>query len=297
MELTVFTPTYNRRHTLTRTYKSLCRQTCKEFEWIVIDDGSTDSVDELVKKWIQRSDENGFVIKYYRKENGGLHTAYNEAIKHLDSELAVCIDSDDYMPDDAVEKIINCWREKGRDKYGGIIGLDIKESGEVIGGVLPNQESINLISLATGKLKIKKGDKKIVVRSDLYKSVAPMKVFPGEKNFNPHYMHLEISRKYDFLVLNEPICIVDYQSNGMTASQFKQYRNSPNSFLELRKQKLSFGKLPLLYEAKTYMHMISSAILSKRVKEIIAVAPNKLLLITMFPLGILFSIVVLVKGR
>ena len=77
--LTVFTPAYNRAYTIGRTYDSLCRQTCKDFEWLVIDDGSTDNTAKLVCEWQQL--DNGFPIKYIWKENGGLHTGYNKAIE------------------------------------------------------------------------------------------------------------------------------------------------------------------------------------------------------------------------
>ena len=119
--LTIFTPTYNRAHTLVRTYNSLCQQTCKDFEWLIIDDGSTDNTRVVVEKWICKSD---FKIRYIYKENGGLYTGYNTAYANIETELNVCVDSDDYMPNNAVELILNIWKNWGNDKYGGIIGLD-----------------------------------------------------------------------------------------------------------------------------------------------------------------------------
>ena len=107
--LTVFTPAYNRAHTLPRTYESLCRQKCKQFIWMIIDDGSTDNTAELVKGWQSRS--NGFPIRYIYKENGGMHTAHNTAYANIDTELNVCIDSDDMLADNAVELILNKWHE------------------------------------------------------------------------------------------------------------------------------------------------------------------------------------------
>ena len=112
--LTVFTPTYNRAHTLGRTYQSLCSQTCKDFEWLVVDDGSTDDTKSLVNKWHA---ENHISIRYIYKENGGLYTGYNTAYMNIDSELCVCIDSDDYMPDNAVELIVSHWTQRGNKQY------------------------------------------------------------------------------------------------------------------------------------------------------------------------------------
>ena len=90
--LTVFTPTYNRKNALKRTYSSLCNQTCKDFVWLVVDDGSTDGTANLVNRW--RADDNDFEIQYIYKENGGMHTAHNVAYANIKTELNTCIDSD-----------------------------------------------------------------------------------------------------------------------------------------------------------------------------------------------------------
>lgn len=293
--LTVFTSTYNRADTLFRTYESLKRQSDKDFEWLIVDDGSTDHTEELVNKWIQENKQ--FSIRYIKKENEGFHTGYNTAIANMESVLAVCIDSDDYMPDDAVKKIHNCWVQHGSDKYGGIIGLDYSINGTVIGGTIPEGlDSINLIKLAQDKYDIAKGDKKIVVRVDLYKSVAPMKVFKGEKYFNPHYMHLIISKEYDFIALNECLCIVDYQNNGMGSNMFRQYKNSPNSFLEIRKLHFSFEDETLQRQFRNGIHFVSSALLSHRFWEEFKKSPKKTLLISCFPFGAILALITIIKG-
>ena len=140
--LTVFTPTYNRAYILNQCYESLVRQSCKDFIWLIIDDGSTDNTKELVEDWMKN--DNGFEIRYHYKKNGGMHTGHNVAYELIDTELNVCIDSDDFMPDNAVELIVNFWREYGSDKYSGIVALDIYKNGEVIGCKLPNEKSITL---------------------------------------------------------------------------------------------------------------------------------------------------------
>lgn len=295
MQLTIFTPTYNRRHTLNVAYEALKRQTSKEFEWLIIDDGSMDGTGELVSKWIK--EETDFIIRYIYKENGGLHTGYNVAIENIETELCVCVDSDDFMPDNAVESILSFWNEYGSDKYAGIVGLDYDLEGKVIGDFLPEQKSINLIDLLLGKYDICNGDRKNVVRTKLYKEVAPMKSFDGEKNFNPHYMHLLISKKYDFLVLNQNLCYVDYQEDGMTASIFKQYRNSPNSFLEIRKLYLSFENAPWKFIIKNTIHYISSSILAKKFIVSIKESSRKWLTIISIPAGVVLSIIICWKAK
>ena len=125
VKLTVFTPAYNRAHTIHRTYESLCRQSCKDFIWLIVDDGSSDNTGDLVREWQER--DNGFRIEYVYKENGGMHTAHNTAYEHIFTELNVCIDSDDALHEGAVEHILSLWAEKGgpaHPEIAGIIGLD-----------------------------------------------------------------------------------------------------------------------------------------------------------------------------
>lgn len=294
-QITVFTPAYNRAYCLHHGYHALQRQSNKNFEWLIIDDGSTDNTAELIKQW--QSEKNDFNIRYIHKENGGLHTTYNEAIANIDTELSVCIDSDDYMPDNGIEIILDFWNKYGGDEYAGISGLDFDaKTDTVIGGNYPDQKTINLIDVLTEKYPQSPGDKKHVVRTELYKSVAPMGSFPGEKNYNPHCMHLEISKKYDFLVLNENLCYVDYQPTGMTNSMLWQYYNSPNSFAEIRLLYLSFKDTPLKFKIKHSIHYCSSCFLAKR-KKFINKSPHPVLAALCMPVGFVLSRYVLLKNR
>lgn len=292
--LTVFTPAYNRADLLTRCYESMCKQTNKNFLWMIVDDGSTDNTREISESWVQNTKD--FQVIYIYKENGGLHTAYNTAIANIDTELCVCIDSDDFMPDNAVGLILDFWKKNGSDKYAGIVGLDFDMDGNVIGDMLPDIKSVNLIGLFTGKYNIVNGDRTNVVRTELYKKYAPMKVFKGEKNFNPHYMHLQISEEYDFLVLNENLRFVDYQETGMSNSMLKQYRSSPNSFAEIRKLYLSFKDTSLKFKIKHSIHLASSCILAKKTMSSVKDNPYKLLSVIALPFGFALSLIVRCKG-
>ena len=286
--ITVFTPAYNRADLLGRCFESMKRQTRKDFIWMIIDDGSKDITREVVESWLREPLD--FELQYFYKENGGLHTAYNEAIARIETELCVCIDSDDFMPDDAVEKILSFWEAHGSDEYAGIVGLDFYLDGNVIGDPLPDQKAVNLIDLHTGRYPIVNGDRTNVVRTELYRKFAPMKVFPGEKNFNPHYMHLQISREYDFLVLNENLRFVDYQPQGMTNSMLWQYRNSPNSFAEIRKLYLSFPDSPLKYRLRHSVHLASSCFLAGNGLRSIKESPRKGLAVLALPFGWVLSV-------
>lgn len=293
--LTVFTPTFNRRELLTRCYESMKRQTNPDFIWMIIDDGSSDDTRVYVEQWIKAKE--GPQIQYYYKENGGLHTAYNEAISHIDTELCVCIDSDDFMPDDAVEKILKFWKDNGSSQYAGIVGLDYDLQNHVIGDPLPDQKTVNLIDLMVGRYPLVNGDRTNVIRTELYKQFAPMKVYPGEKNFNPHYMHLQISKEYDFLVINENLRYVEYQPQGMSNSMLKQYRNSPNSFAEIRKLYLSFPDTSLKFRIRHSIHLASSCILAGKWTRAIKESPCKGIACVTLPLGYLLSCYIKAKTK
>lgn len=290
--LTVFTSTYNRAHTLHLGYEALLRQTCKDFVWLIVDDGSTDHTRELVENWIN----NGcpFKIEYCYKENGGLHTGYNTAIKLINTELCVCIDSDDYMPDNAVEQIIAFWNKYGSLHYAGIIGLDCDEEGKPLGGILPRIDSLFLVEL-TCKYHYR-GDVKIVLRTDLLKQVAPMPTFNDEKNFNPIYLILQVGNKYPFLILNENLCYVKYDTGGMSNQIFNQYRNSPNSFRELRLLNMNLLRTTLSFRFKQHIHYVSSCLLAKR-HDILQKSPDKFLTLLAYPLGRLLFYFIIWKTK
>ncbi|HRT82428.1 MAG TPA: glycosyltransferase family A protein, partial [Oscillospiraceae bacterium] len=166
-QLTVFTPTYNRAHTLIRCYESLKRQTNKEFVWLIVDDGSSDETENMVMGWMQ--EEKGFKINYLYQENSGMHSAHNLAYENIFTELNVCIDSDDYMPIDAVEKILLFWNEqKDKENIAGFMALDALENGQIIGNEFP--ENIKKATSYDYYFKYGlKGDKKFILRTELCK--------------------------------------------------------------------------------------------------------------------------------
>lgn len=292
--LTVFTPTYNRAHTLPRTYASLCRQTCDDFIWMIIDDGSTDSTRQLAEQWIA---EKKIEIRYIYKENGGLFTGYNTAFLNIDTELNVCIDSDDFMPDDAVEVITRTWREQGSDRFCGIIGLDFYlESNTPIGGYFPDDlKECYYLDLYTKKIHI--GDTKQVMRTDLMRAVAPQVGFEGEKNFNPVYMLLQVCDDRPMIVLNRNLCTVEYQEgDSMSKAIFKQYFNSPRSFSKLRRLEMTLKRSDMRNILRVTTHYIATCLIA-RDRRIIADSPRKALTIALLPAGALLYLYLRHKVR
>lgn len=292
--LTIFTPTYNRAHTIERTYHSLCRQSCKEFDWLIIDDGSTDNTASIVKAWVA---ENKIPIRYVYKENGGLYTGYNVAYSLIESELCVCVDSDDYMPDDAVEKIYRCWIERGGEQYAGLIGLDFHLDGTPIGGYFPTGlDNVWFMDLYIKKLHL--GDVKPVLRTDLMKTVAPMVGFEGEKNFNPAYMMMQVCDRYPILLLNENLCFVDYQTglDSMSAGIWKQYRNSPHSFQKQRILELQLVHNSWKNRIRVAIHYVASSLIAHD-KGWLRKSPKKWITVLVSPMGLVLYLLILYKSR
>ena len=291
-QITVFTPTYNRRDLLERVYESLTSQTDKDFIWMVIDDGSSDTTSEYIKSLICVSP---FKIEYYYKENGGLHTGYNCAISNLKTELCMCCDSDDWLPFDCIEKVKNKWNNRAITDVAGIVGLDFDRDGKTIGLRLPEQETINLNKLYIhGKLI---GDKKLVVRSELYKNLRPIETINGEKNFNPNYYNVIISENYDWLAMNENLCFVEYQESGMANNIYYQYLNSPNSFIEIRKLYLNLSEANLKFKFKHSIHLVSSCILAGKASKALSYSPCKFITALAIPFGWLLSKYIKYKTR
>lgn len=288
--LTVFTPAYNRAHTLIRTYESLCKQTLQDFEWLIIDDGSTDNTEEVVKPWLE---EQRIPVRYIKKENGGLHTGYTTAFANIETELNVCIDSDDYMPENAVEIIVKTWEERGRghDEISGIIGLDYYSGGEAIGGLFPTTKNCAYTEMTM----LCPGDLKIVARTELVKKLPPMPVFKGEKNFNPTFYYKQLDLLgYKFIIINENLCWVDYQDDGMGAHIFYQYRNSPNSFAEFRRQGMTIPYYTKKYRTKMVIHYVSSCIFAHQ-WDMVKTSPRPWATIAMFIPGCLLNLYVRYK--
>lgn len=256
--VTIFTPAYNRAHTLSRTYKSLCRQTCKDFEWLVIDDGSTDGTKDLVAAWIA---EKIIDIRYIYQENQGMHGAHNTAYHNITTELNTCIDSDDYMPDDAVEKIISTWRKFGGEQYAGLMGYDIREDGTIIG--TPFRENLAALSLTDYYASGGKGDRKLVYRTEIINKYPDYPIFKGEKYVGLDYKYSLIDLDYPMLTLNEPLVIVDYQPDGSSNSMYRQYWRNPQGwcFYRIHKMKIARTFSKRFREA---IHYVSSSLRAKK---------------------------------
>ena len=283
--LTIFTPAYNRAHTISRTYESLCRQTCKDFEWLVLDDGSSDNTRELVEGWIA---DNKIPIRYIYQKNQGMHGAHNTAYKNIYTELNTCIDSDDWMPDDAVEKIVRFWKTYGSENVAGIVGLDATEDGRIIGERFP--EDLKKTTLRGYYEELKgTGDKKLVYRTSVIRSVPEYPLFEGEKYVGLLYKYNIVDEQYPLLVSNDVYVIVDYQDDGSSRGMWRQYWNNPKGFAFLRKfdmQQTRSWKRKIIDN----IHYVSHSIRSGNVKFIIESPMKWLTCLSMIPGATLYFI-------
>ena len=252
-KITVFTPTYNRAYCLHKCYESLKRQSCKDFEWLIIDDGSTDNTGELVRQW--QAHEQGFAIRYIYKENGGMHTGYNTAYELIGTELSMNVDSDDYLTDTAIEKILKFWEQNKRPDVGGIYALDCYENGGITGTAFPDDlkefkgwgyKIVYYESDGKKKRYVNKGDKKFIGVTSVINEYPPIPVFEGEKYYSLYFKQHQIERDYTILILNEPVCVVEYLEDGSSQNMYFQYIRNPKSFCNERRFVMQYAPSPLI---------------------------------------------------
>ena len=277
--LTIFTPAYNRAHTLPRTYESLRSQSCKDFVWLIVDDGSADNTGELVRAWQEK--DNGFEIRYIYKENGGMHTAHNTAYENIDTELNTCIDSDDCMAPGAVEKILRKWESVRDQGYAGIIALDSDMEGNIIGQGFP--EGMAETTLVGYYAAGGSGDKKLIYRTDVINSYPPYPVFEGERYVALAYKYRLIDQDYQLAVLPEVVCNVDYQPDGHSTAMFREYVRSPRGFAFWRKVCMQYpeSKKRLVVDC---IHYVAESMIAGE-KHFLRGSPRKLVTLAMMPVG------------
>lgn len=286
--LTVFTPAFNRAHLLTRLYESLCNQTCQDFNWLIVDDGSTDGTKSLVSKWIA---ENKIPIAYIYQENQGMHGAHNTAYKNIATPLNTCIDSDDYMPLNGVELILSKWNAIDQKKYAGIIGLDALESGAILG----SKFTTDYTTLEDFYLNGGSGDKKLVYRTDIITSYPEYPIFEGERYVGLGTKYLFVDKDYEMATLNEVLVIVDYQSTGSSNTMFYQYMKYPKGFIYNRITTMKYSKSTKRKFIEC-IHYISSCIIVKRL-TFLKDSPEKILTILAIPFGIALYLLIRFKTR
>lgn len=266
MFITVFTPTYNRAKLLPRLYESLCRQTYRDFEWVVVDDGSVDETKclfnendnendsydfvctENIKLKTQNSKQAGFPVRYFYQENGGKHRAINRGVQEAKGELFLILDSDDSIPEGALERIASVYQQiKDDEGFGGVCGYMAHHDGTVIG----KGNDYDILDTNTIDLRYRfnvKGDMCEVFRTSVLKE-NPFPEIDREKFCPEALVWNRIAQKYRLRVFHEVIYYRDYLDNGLTDRIVKIRMNSPIASM-MCYQEMSELDIPLLQKIK-----------------------------------------------
>lgn len=228
--ITILTPTYNRAAYLPKLYQSLTEQTNRDFLWMVIDDGSTDDTGSLVEGWQQ---EKAIPIVYERQENGGKHRALNRGIARITSELTFIVDSDDYLPKDAVEIILkyhNQYRQQREaQKLCGYSFLRCHQDGRVNTAYFPEDGMIGTYRDVRINGNIG-GDKAEVFYTDILQQF-PFPEYAGEKFMPEDVVWMQMSGPYQMVHLNENVYICDYLEGGLTNTGHRMKIHSPRGMV------------------------------------------------------------------
>lgn len=221
--ITVFTPTYNRAYIIRTLYESLCRQTYHDFEWIVVDDGSTDDTKALLDGFVKTQKIN---IRYIYQPNQGKHIAINEGVKVARGDTFFIVDSDDYLTDDALEWVAARWAKVKRDKrYAGIAGTRIHPDGNRIG------DDRDFGTIDTDPLSLRsfhhvKGDLAEIWRTEVLRHF-PFPIIYGERFCTEALIWGRISQKYILRYINRGIYVCEYLNDGLSANITRCRRNNP----------------------------------------------------------------------
>jgi len=223
--LTIFTPTYNRAHILGKLYESLCNQTSTNFIWLVVDDGSEDNTSSLIKQW---KEEGVIDINYFKQENGGKMRAHNNGVMNASTELFFCVDSDDYLTNNAVELIEKKWNHNimHNPNICGIIAYKsiVRNGYNSIICPFPNLNECKLYELYSTGFK---GDTSLVFKTEVLKQ-HPFPEIEGEKFITEAYVYEKIDQKYKYELLAKSLMVCEYREDGYTRNITKVHNDNPH---------------------------------------------------------------------
>ncbi len=268
MLLTIFTPTYNRHNTLPRLYNSLCQQDCQDFEWLVVDDGSTDGTENLISEYREKS---SFPIIYIKQTNGGKHTAHNTALKYAKGEYFFTVDSDDWLIENSISKInqiIHCENQVKSSFVAGLLALKSYENREIIGKRFSADNfTASLYELEhTGN----NGERTVIIKTVIARQY-PFPIIDGERFVTESVIYDRIAQTYKFFVSNEVLTVCEYQPNGLSSNPkqlmcynpggyviyFVQRADSTDSLTELIKYLIQVNAFNIIYKGSTKLPSVT----------------------------------------
>ncbi|WP_169730631.1 glycosyltransferase family 2 protein [Calidithermus chliarophilus] len=253
---TVFTATFNRAHLLPRVYESLRTQVDRDFEWVIVDDGSADNTRDLAEEWIRESD---FTIRYHYQPNSGRHVAINRGVSLAKGYLFVSVDSDDWLAPNALHSIKKAWLSipvTSREYFAGVVGLCASPSGAIVGTRFPQKIlDSNAVEIRT-KYYVK-GDKFGANRVDV------LKQYPFPENLGRYVADAlvwnRIARRYSLRFVDEVWAYVDYQPGGMSAKDVINRSTSPHAARLYYKEYVSLSPqlhVPAVERLKAYVNFV-----------------------------------------
>lgn len=230
-KLTILTPTYNRGELLKKLYQSLLIQTYKNFEWVIIDDGSTDDTEKIVS---ELKKEGYLPIKYKKKENGGKPSAHNEGVMLASSDLTVICDDDDYFIEGALSSIIETWESACKKGIIGMIGYRGTAGGEPLGGhIFPDKQYAHIEEIFPFDQYF---DTTQIYRTDILRS----KLFPisfGEKFIPEVWLWKELDKMGKLVIIPKVLEVCVYREDGLTKTNSQTMWNNPKGFALYFKQR------------------------------------------------------------
>lgn len=224
--LTIFTPTYNRKHTLKRLYESLTIQAFKDFEWLIVDDGSTDDTEQEVKLWSQ---EGKVSIMYFQKDNGGKHVAYNYGLELARGKYFFCVDSDDWLPSSALQVLYSSLQKIQKTDAIGVVGLKQLENGKQLSPSFPNGLKSTLFDISQ-RYGIH-GEFSIVYETEMARGYKFPEII-GEMFATEAIVYDAMSKdNLQFILTNQLYTICEYQENGLSGrNPYRVMVENPGGF-------------------------------------------------------------------
>lgn len=301
MRLTIFTPTYNRAHCLERLFSSLSKQTDTEFEWLIVDDGSTDGTADVVKTFVSKS---CFNVRYYYKENTGKAQTINYGSGLAVGDYFFIVDSDDELMPDAVARIkkwVDAIEAECDGSFCGVVGLRSNRQGGVIrnerGGVYDNKSQLFSepyidATVVDYRYKLRyKGDRAEVVRTDLLKKF-PFPRFNNEKFISEDVLWLTLSiQHYKFRWYNEVVYLCEYRSDGMTKHISELNRKNCFGKCYYENMKLGICEIPIKKRYKYAIHYMQYGLISgMSISEIIKKSKAKWLSLLTLPIALIYAV-------
>lgn len=270
----VFTPTYNRGYCLGRVYKSLLRQNFDDFTWLIVDDGSTDDTETIVSSFI---DDDSISIRYVKVANGGKQRAQNLAAELCEDELFMCVDSDDWLTDDALRTFSDVWDA-------------VKSDPSIAGMISPRQiEGAREAAFPSSADVLSAwdlyesfgydGDALHVYRTEILRQF-PLPVADGEKFISEWYSVSMISKTYNVKVIHRALQIGEYLPGGYTDKARELARNNPVSYYTNKRLSIEMSKKWSNKIKNTILYLVGCHFAGKT--DSVRTAPNKILAVACY---------------